>query len=405
MNTAKIHDVKTIEKNVLINPMENDLIPIFNRREKGILIWRIDLGKLVFTGIEHHVETVLGYKREEILGGKLKKVLTASSYKLLEEYIPCWLERLDKNSGNGFFVAGLLECLSKTYRKVWIEITAYLTLNNEKQFEVNCLSRIVKRRGNAAEFFLNDRFEEKYRLKMLWKKAIGILICLDRNGQCILVNDKFLQDINKPRKEVVGSLFLDILPKNWSKLHQEYFSNSLAGNNNTFIERLINDEGEIKWVYGLYLPICLDEQAADKIIILAIDVNKYPYLMEQLVEAENYCNIGSCEYDLANNKILCSEKALELLELSKEELEHESFQALFKRIDKKELLRLKEKLLKSLFKEDFCEDEVSLLLPSQKQRVVKIKLLFIKDERGEVQRIFGSIEDITEQKNILKKTK
>ncbi|HIU64001.1 MAG TPA: PAS domain S-box protein [Candidatus Avacidaminococcus intestinavium] len=397
------HEVMTNTKNSLKYPVKynSDFIPIFSRQEHGILTWRIDLEKFIVTGVDLHVETILGYTSDELIGMKLNRILTKASRDLVNEYLPCWLDRLKKDPDKGFFVSGFLEYLCKNGDSIWLEVTAYLALNDHECFEVNCISRKVKRRLGATSFFLNDKFEEHYLLKTIWNQVPGILTCLDRDGKYILVNDNFTQVMAKSREEIIGSSFIQLLPKKLLKKHQGYFKECLKGKTVSFIDRLENMEGEPRWFYGLYTPICLHEAFAEKIIILATELTKGYKLTKQLMAAEKVFNIGSWQYEFPTKKFFCSEELLELFELMEDDVKKDSFHALLKYLDEEEVLKVKERLIKPLLKEQQCEASITVTLPSGRRRVLKITLLLVKNACGEPQKIFGCVEDVSSETRLL----
>ena len=118
---------------------------------------------------------------------------------------------------------------------------------------------------------------------------------------------------------------------------------------------------------------------------------------QQLKESQQLAKIGNWIWDITDKKLIWSDEVYRIFEVVPEEFipSVESFENFIHPEDKDEFLRQRSQMLDE--KKDSCIDH-RILLPYGKIKHIQERARLITDESGDVIRVIGTVQDITERK-------
>jgi PAS domain S-box-containing protein len=172
-----------------------------------------------FTFVNRRGEEISGYKREELIGQPLSKIVCP-------EYLPMIFDRL-KARAKGIEVEYTyeIEIFNKAGERVPLEITTNLITRDDKPIGSQVIVRDITKR-KELEKALRDS-EEKYR--MLVENSNDAIFTIDAQGKFTFFNENVKKVIGFTSEELVGRHFLEILPPESQKKALKFFSRGMEG--------------------------------------------------------------------------------------------------------------------------------------------------------------------------------
>lgn len=116
-------------------------------------------------------------------------------------------------------------------------------------------------------------------------------------------------------------------------------------------------------------------------------------------EAQRLAHLGSWDWDIAKNQFIWSDETSEIMGLSKETATP-SFESLLKHIHPEDRKAVAETLQRSLEENQVCQVEYRVPMPDGSQRFLFMKGEPVLDARDNTVHIAGTLQDITERKDI-----
>ncbi len=245
--------------------------------------------------------------------------------------------------------------------------------------------------------------EERYRT-LAESSLTGIFIAQD--GKYVYVNNNFARLHGYEPKEMLGMDFAQLVPPDEREAINEIMAKYLKGeiSSTTYKRRRIRKDGSLFWSEVRVSAI----QYRGKLGILGnlIDISEQHHTEEalkqseqRLKEAQALGRIGDWEYDIATQKIEWSDEVYEIFErdraLGPPSVEEEpGYYA------PEEATRLR-KFNNSVIKRGIEGSiDSTAKLPSGKTVFLSAHIRPIKDESGRVIKLFGTIQDITDRKQM-----
>lgn len=211
------------------------------------------------------------------------------------------------------------------------------------------------------------------------------------------------QDFIKGFKNVIKLVHPEDQAKLQSALEQ-YF----AGKSCETEYRIPQSDGTVKFVIARGEPLFNERHEVVGVLGTLQDITEKKLLEEQLRKnyyiigkAEALAHVGSWEMDVVHNKIYWSEEAYRIYGINPEGYygTYESFLKLVHPDDR----ALVEKILENFFQKQPFEMEFRIIRPDGSVRYVSKQVEFKLDENGKPIYIYGTIQDITEKKELQKK--
>jgi len=123
------------------------------------------------------------------------------------------------------------------------------------------------------------------------------------------------------------------------------------------------------------------------------------HISHQLEDSQRLTNIGNWEYDIKSNKAYWSNQMYEIMGIQQGEVELD-WERVLKSVHPQDHWIYQENFQKALDEKIDLDFEHRIIRGDGSERVVFIRTNVILDDKGEVTRIFGTIQDITDQKEL-----
>jgi len=228
-----------------------------------------------------------------------------------------------------------------------------------------------------------------------------------------ITNDLYNQITGKG--DLVGKTFKEGIPELKEQgLHDEM--DKVYNTGKHFIGRemrLYVNRGDSKMVPGFYnfvfQPIFDTAQKVEGILIFGYEVTEMMEVRRIVEETElrsrlaiEAANIGTFDWDLENKKFISSDRLIEIFGFdSREEASHQDLIDTFHPDD----LNIRNKAVEDSFTKGSLSYEARIIRPDQSIRWVSVYGKNIHNKANEVVRMYGTVLDITDQRNALEALK
>ncbi len=221
------------------------------------------------------------------------------------------------------------------------------------------------------------------------------------------VNQNYCQQMGKPSVELVGSRILDELSEQGQNRFKQKMS-QLTIENPTATDEFLDptSDDRIRWEQWTDRAIfdeagnIIEYQSIGRDITERKDAEK---AMEKahnmLVMAEEVGAVGSWEWDVQTNTVSYSDNALELYGIKPEEYDGE-MESVFAVFHPEDRVVVQKRLGESVASKKPSELEYRVIKPDGEIRSIKATSEMFFDEQGDVIRLVGHIQDITERKKV-----
>ena len=340
-------------------------------------------------------EKLVGYTREEILGKNILDFMAPEYAELIRTSLNSKL--VDKGP-----TTYEIEILAKGGQRVPVEVSSRLIYEKGTAVGVQGMARDITERKRAEEALRES--EERYR--DLFDNAQDTIYVHDLNGTYISANRAAQKLVGYTREEILGKNILDFMAPEYAEQVRANLSTRLDGKELTTYEievlakdgrsvpvevstRVIYEKGNAVAVQGIARDIT-DRKRAE-VELRAREA--------QLSEAQQIAHVGSWEFDVLTGEAKWSDEQWRIFGLDQREfgLSFEEYLAMVHPDD--------HDLVKSIYEEshqskkDFGYD-YRITQPDGSVRVLRANGRVICDAHGQMVKINGTDQDITEQKRI-----
>jgi PAS domain S-box-containing protein len=335
--------------------------------------------------------------QDEIFG-----IIELASFKILERYEVDFVEKLS-------------ESISITFESVKInERTGRLLQQSQEQ--ANAMARQEeKMRKNMLE--LQNAQEESKRKE---SEITGILNAVNAssmvaefniNGRFTHINEKFIHLLDSPADQLIGKHHSDFAVvdkyssdyKNfWNKLKEGEIIN-LTGQYRLF-------SGKEIWLFETFTPIFNEEGKVFKVLDIAQDITETKIQQEALLKQSNEIkrqsidmkslqnavdeSIIKCEYSAEGLMMSMNNNYLEITGYSKKEMLGKNNRLFLKGQEKEQF----ETILSQLIKDKTYSGVIRRTKPTGEEHWLMSTFSPVKDEKGNIYKIYFLAQDITEKK-------
>jgi PAS domain S-box-containing protein len=335
--------------------------------------------------------------QDEIFG-----IIEIASFKILESF------EVD-------FVEKLCESISITFESVKInERTSRLLQQSQEQ--ANAMAKQEeKMRKNMVE--LQSAQEESKRKE---SEITGILNAVNAssmvaefniNGRFSDINEKFIQLLDSPSDQLIGKHHSDfaVIDK-YSDEYKNFWNKLKKGEiiNHTGQYRLYS--GKEIWLYETFTPIFNEEGKVFKVLDIAQNITETKIQQEALLKQSNEIkrqsidmrslqnavdeSIIKCEYSQEGLILSMNDNYLEITGYSKKEMLGKNNRLFLKGQEKEQF----ETILSQLIKDKTYSGVVRRTKPTGEEHWLMSTFSPVKDEKGNIYKIYFLAQDITEKK-------
>ena len=262
--------------------------------------------------------------------------------------------------------------------------------------------------SNAHQFSEEDLLNSEARLRRYFEAGVIGMAVISPDMKLIQINDKYCEITGYSREELLGMRFTAITHPDDMELGIAHFERAKKGKIDGFQvnKRYIRKDGRV-----IYVVISTKYvYAADGSMAYAVgfvqDItgqkNVERELREResrLREAQRIARLGFWEWDLVRKKIIWSDELYALLELNPENfiVSPDSLQSLIHPDDRESFYRHFDDVLEN---DVPFKHEHRMCLPNGTMQYHRVQGEVIRDASGLPLRTFGTVQDITEQKQV-----
>jgi len=338
-----------------------------------------DGGKII--DMNENGARMLGYKRIEIVGKNISDFVAPESLDLVrqniaENYTQPYEALFKKRDGSIFPVE--VRARNITYKRKDIRLVSFRDLTAQRQYK-NLLETFVVHAPVSMSIVQNRRFK--------------------------FVNRQFCRDTGYSEEELLSmDVMQGVYPEDHVLVRNSTIQMLKGERAEPFEFRTINKNGEVHWVLQSVAPITYNGQRASIATYLDItEQTKAELALREseriLKEAQSLGRIGNWEFDLATQQIKWSDEVYRLYErdqaLGPPSVEEES-----QYYAPEQARKLREYALLSVETGKEYNYDLMANLPSGKTLSLNAFVRPIKDEQGQMIKLFGTIQDITERKQV-----
>lgn len=250
----------------------------------------------------------------------------------------------------------------------------------------------------------NSNEDVHYFYSLLYKHYPDAIFTLDKEGNLLEINDKVEKYVGYRRHELIGRNFSSLLKKEYINKVQEYFSHALKGEIQNYNCDAVHKDGQTVHLSITNIPINMNGEIVGvfgfgkdqtKLVQREIELTK---MTKSLNLAQEIAKIGSWDYDIDTDLVFCSEPLLDFLGVSSKSATVIRYRDLLKMIyhsKERDNFDFQFQRIKRIGGKIDLEYKVQR--PDGHIITFRTTAEAKKDKDGNVTRIIGVVNDISEQ--------
>lgn len=335
--------------------------------------------------------------QDEIFG-----IIELASFKILESFEVDFIEKLSESISITFESVKINERTSRLLqqsqeqanemarqeekmRKNMLEIQNAQDESKRKESEITGILNAVNASSLVAEFTVNGRFSH--------------------------INEKFIQLMESPAEQLIGKHHSDYaVVDKYSSDYKNFWNKLKAGEiiNHTGQYRLYS--GKEIWLYETFTPIFNEENKVFKVLDIAQDITETKIQQESLLKQANEIerqtidmkslqnavdeSIIKCEYSAEGLLMSMNDNYLDITGYTKKEMLGKNNRLFLKDQEKDQF----ESILDQLLKDKTYSGVIRRTKPTGEEHWLMSTFSPVKDEKGNIYKIYFLAQDITEKK-------
>lgn len=388
--------VRRIQEDKLrLQEREVRLNSIFNNTFDAMVIIN---KKGIIQQINQATQTMFGYTQNELLGKNVNLLVPNPHHEKHDGYIKNYKKEQHSTVINaerdlfGLHKSGQLIPISLVITKMMI---------HDELFFIGTVRNISVEKHNKKLFE-----------KVFKTSPLGIALVLE-DGTFWRTNTQFCSIIGYSEEEVLSLTFQDIthpsdLEKDLELVHQLIRKEI---NIYTLEKRYFHKEGHVVWVNLTVSAVFVDEEKSEIEYFIAVieDISERKEIFqnlqdtkESLLEAEKVSSLGHWNWDMKQNSSTWSSMMKTIFGMNDENSSFD-YETLLNVIHPDDKERIKQEISKTIKSGKAFDTEYRIVVDNQK-KFIHAKGQ-VKKEDGEVVRVFGTCQDVTQIKQLLKKEK
>ncbi len=353
--------------------------------------WNLTQNQIIWGG---NTQEILGYSQTELplhLEGFYELVHPNDAQRLkelVEELIttrtPFLMEyRLRCRDGVYIWVEDRSQVISDTQESILIVVGFIQDVTPRKQVEAAL-------RQSEAE------------LRAVFGAMSDLVLTLDDQGRYLNVITNNPQILYQPAEKLIGKTPHEIFPKSLADQMLETVQKAIKTQTTVPLEYCLEIEEKNTWFSANISP--LSPSSAVAVIRDISDRKEVQEALQEtnlaLAEAQKMAHLGSWSYDLITQQVQWSEESFSIHGLSPEQQvpTYEELLEVFTHPDDRELIR--HRMEQAINNGKQFQQEIRIFCPDGSLRYLLIKCQGLINEQGQIIRLFGTLLDITERKQI-----
>lgn len=225
----------------------------------------------------------------------------------------------------------------------------------------------------------------------------------DKDLNYVYVSKRYLEQFHI-YEDVIGKHHYDVfpdLPKKWRDVHQRALRGEVSSSEKDSYER---EDGSIAWTRWECRPWFESDGNIGGIVVYTEVITEQVNLLEDLKNkesnlriAQEIAHVGSFDYNLANDKLVCSDECLRICGITQKEFSGKN-DAMMQFIHPEERKYVFEISHKAIIERKIMRSELRLIRSDGDERIVDFRVGPVFDGNGNCVGTTGTIQDITELK-------
>lgn len=217
-----------------------------------------------------------------------------------------------------------------------------------------------------------------------------------------MANDAYIEYFGRTPREMRGMHLRDLLGPELYAKNLPYVEGALAGEPQLFDRAITTPSGEVRYTQASYIPDVIEGKSVRGFFVLVTDITERRGIEEEvehsrarLAEAERVARMGSWEWDIPGNQLVCSEGLFAIYGIRAEDFDghyeggsqwvHPEDRALVERV-MREAVDLGTPV----------DYEFRIIRPDGRVRRIHSRAELIADAAGNPVRLTGTVQDVTE---------
>lgn len=346
-----------------------------------------------FIEVNQKWHDMLGYTRDEVIGKWFGDFLRP-------EYVEMFRQRFSIFKTQGH-IKSEFDMLTKDGHSLILAFEGKIAYNAKGEFkQTHCILQDVTEQRKTEKALTHSRDLMRY----IIEHNRGAVAVHDRDLRYLYVSQRYLTDYKIKEKDIIGKHHYDImpdLPQKWRDVHQKALRGEISSAENDPYER---DDGSLEWTRWECRPWYESDGSIGGIIVYTEVITDYVNLLENLKEkeynlriAQEIAHVGSFDYDLASERLVFSDEALDICGITQKEFSGKP-DAIIPFIHPDEREHAFEINIKAMADKEVKRTELHIIRKDGKERIVDLRVGPVFDKNGNCVKTTGTIQDITERK-------
>ncbi|NCB42682.1 MAG: PAS domain S-box protein [Clostridia bacterium] len=357
--------------------------------------WEVD-EKGLYTFVDDMSKAIIGYDPEELIQKK-------HFYDICPEEER---EELKQNALTVFAQKGLLNGMENKACTKGGDIVVLLTTG----FPIlSPDDRLLGYRGSDMDITSRKKIEQALMhshelMRYIIEHNRSAVAVHDRDLKYLYVSQRYLDDYRIKEQDVIGRHHYEVfpdLPQKWRDVHQKVLKGEVISEER---DAFFREDGSMEWTRWECRPWYESDRTIGGIVVYTEVITEYMQLLEDLKEkeynlrvAQEIAHVGSFDYDLVNDALVCSSEGLNICGITQAEFSGEK-DAIIQFMLPEDRERALEISRKAIAEKKIVKSELRIIRKDGEERTVDFRLGPVFDEKGKCVKVAGTVQDITESK-------
>ncbi|MEC4983998.1 MAG: PAS domain S-box protein [Oscillatoria sp. PMC 1068.18] len=283
----------------------------------------------------------------------------------------------------------------------WLRDRAYLIYDQCDLIRIDGIATDITDR-KQAEIKLQ---ESEKRYQTLAEASPICVFYTDAQGNCLYTNDRWQEIAGITQAEALGEGWSQAIhPEDRERVYSEWYQTASEKKPFKSEYRFQRPDGQISWVIGQALPVTNDKGETTGYVGTITDISdrqaaevKLQKINYDLQQAQRIAHIGSWEFDVNTGKISWTEELFHIYGLDPQKPVH-SYEEHIQAYHPEDKEIFQEVVAAAIAEAKPYDLEARIIHPSGSIKHLHIKGEPVKNQTGEVIRLFGTVMDITNRK-------
>lgn len=219
-----------------------------------------------------------------------------------------------------------------------------------------------------------------------------------------MANDAYVEFFGRTPEEMLGMHIREVLGPDLYERNLPHIERALAGEQQLFDREIPIPSGETRYTQASYVPDVIDGEVRG-FFVLVTDITERRRAEAEnersrarLAEAERVAHIGSWEWDVGSDEIVCSDGLLEIYGIAREEFDARFRPGESKFVHPDDRERVTAELRHGLESGSPIEFEYRIIRPDGRVRRIHSRAELISDPEGRPLHLTGTVQDVTEMR-------